>query len=443
MFVTKYDGILGLRSSVSIIERPRRMSLRLTDLHEVYQTVDAEEARRIANLGAEVYVSVRDRLRAAWSADMSAEESVKADIWRAEGRMLAVEEVRGRLAAAEESSVRLAVAEGTISALRSSIDTEVARRVEEALVMTRKDCELEALKEMSAMREQLAIIPIREKLITMLEEKLKVMEATHEALQAQLLDQMAIATKSSHAIGKAGEATVWELLETGVLPEFLYAEAKNMSGVSHAADFHLWVMRPDGKRMKLLIDAKKYKRAVSSDEIAKLNADVDADNDAHCGMLVSLTSSICNTKQFEMKQTEKGKPILYLSFVDIDAEMYGKLICWGVRALMTASQNMTEEKSYEAQRVEELLSEISAAVKETDGMIKTHMKMVETLQTMKTTVLKKMEKFRRGGVDESTDTIQHVGCVALLKATGMACGREVIPGGIRCREHARRVKEGV
>jgi hypothetical protein len=65
---------------------------------------------------------------------------------------------------------------------------------------------------------------------------------------------------------------------------------------------------------------------------------------------------------------------------------------------------------------------------------------VESLQTMKTTVLKKMERFRGGSMEESVDTIQHVGCVALLKATGLACGREVIPGGIRCREHTRRGK---
>lgn len=397
------------------------MSLDLADLHEIYRTVDAAEARLIANLGAEVYVAVRDQLRASWSADLSAEEGAKADVWRAEGRVAAMEEVRGRLAVAEEATVRAATAEGTLSALRAAMEGEVARRVGEAIVGVRKDCELAAVKEMAALREQVAVATMREELLVLMQEKVTALEAA----QAELA---AAKTKSSHVIGKQGEATVWEMLETVVVPEFPYAEARNMAGVSHAADFHLWVMRPDGKRMKVLMDAKKYKRPVNSDEIAKLNADVDDDEEASCGIMVSLTSHISTMKQFQMKMTDKGKPVLYLSFVDLETEYHGRLLCWGVRALMTAVRE-DMEKSLELERVEALLTGVSESVKECDVMIKAHTKMIESLRKMKTEMALAVMKFR--GAEEME------GCAAILKTTGERCGKPVHNGGEKCKAHSR------
>lgn len=397
------------------------MSLALADLHEIYATVDPAEARLIANLGAEVYVAVRDQLRAAWSADLSAEEGAKADVWRAEGRVSAMEEVRARLAAAEEATVRAAMAEGSLSALRAAMEGEVARRVAEVTAGVRKDCELAAVKEMAALREQVAVANMREELLVLLQEKVTAMEVARA-------EQIAEKTKSSHVIGKQGEATVWEMLETVVVPEFPYAEARNMAGVSHAADFHLWVMRPDGKRMKVLMDAKKYKRPVNSDEIAKLNADVDDDDEADCGIMVSLTSPISTMKQFQMKMTDKGKPVLYLSFVDLETEYHGRLLCWGVRALMTAVRD-DMEKSLDLERVETLLTGVSESVKECDVMIKAHTKMIESLRKMKTEMALAVMKFR--GAEEMD------GCVAILKATGERCGKPVHNGGEKCKVHSR------
>jgi len=122
--------------------------LRLRDLHPLYATVSAEEARLIANLGATVYEIAGAELRKTWSAEMSAEEGAKADVWRSEGRVAALEEVKGRLATAEEAILRVATAEGTVSALRITMEEEVTRRVGEALEGFRKDYELSAMKEM-------------------------------------------------------------------------------------------------------------------------------------------------------------------------------------------------------------------------------------------------------------------------------------------------------
>jgi hypothetical protein len=285
---------------------------------------------------------------------------------------------------------------------------------------------LAALKETAALREQVAVANMREELLVVLQEKVAALEA-------------ATVTKSSHIIGKQGEATVWEMLETVVVPEFPYAEARNMAGVSHAADFHLSVMRPDGRRMKVLIDAKKYKRPVNSDEIAKLNADVDDDAEADCGIMVSLTSPISTTKQFQMKTTEKGKPVLYLSFVDLEAEYHGRLLCWGVRALMTAVRD-DEIQSRDMEAVDALLGEIVTAVKELDGMIKTHARMIDSLRSVKNTVLQKITDFKEGVSDGEEEEIEHVdgGCMSVLRATGVRCGRPVHDGGVRCKTHTRR-----
>ena len=402
--------------------------LRLRDLHPLFVSVSAEEARLIANLGAMVYESAGAELRKKWAEEMSAEEGAKADVWRSEGRLAALEEVKGRLVTAEEAAVRLATAEGTVSALRSTMEEEVTRRLGEALEGFRKDYELTAVKEVAALREQLAVAKMREELLVLMQEKVS-------ALQSQLLEHTAAATKSSHVIGKQGEATVWEMLESCVVPEFPYAEVKNMSGVSHAADFHLWVMRPDGKRMKVLIDAKKYKRPVNTEEINKLNADVDGDDEAHCGILISLTSSVCGMKQFQMRVTDKGKPVLYLSFVDMEKEYQSQMLCWGVRVLMTAVRDVGVDRSLEAEQVDELLTEICGSLKEVDSMIRTHAKMIETLRSMKGSVLQKIANFKQGvSADEGEVIAPDEGCVAIVKATGERCGRKVVEGD-RCGNH--------
>jgi len=241
-------------------------------------------------------------------------------------------------------------------------------------------------------------------------------------------------------IGKEGEATVWEMLETVIVPEFPYAEIKNMSGVSHAADFHLWVMGASGKRMKFLIDSKKYKRAVNTDEVNKLSADVDGDNEAHGGLLVSLTSPICAMRQFQIRCTDKGKPILYLSFADMDSADHAKLMCWGIRSLLAAVHETGEETTMEIERIEELLTDICTSLKEVDGMVKTQQKLMDSMRGLKTTVLQRIADFRQGSHTENDECAAPSGCCAVLKTTCMPCGKEVVGDTGRCKQHSVRVK---
>jgi phage-related protein len=404
------------------------MSLSLDDLHPIYRSVRPHEARLIANLGAEVYLSVRDPLRTAWASELSAEESTRADVWRKEGRLAAVEEMRGSLAEAEALAVRLAAAEGTVAALRASVDAEVSRRLGQELDGMRATNELTRLKEtetlraeVSELKQTVAAAAARESYVRVLEDANALMREKLDGLEEKTK------TKTSTHIGKEGEATVWEMLETVVVPEFPYAEVTNMTGVSHAADFHLCVMGAAGQRLKILIDSKKYKRAVNSDEIHKLVADVDADEEAHAGMMISLVSPICTTKQFQIRASTKGKPILYLSFCEVDEGQQAQILCWAVRALMSAIPR--EKAGLEIQRMDELLNEIGVALKDVDGMVKSHQKMIDGLRGMKMTILNKMGDFRGEAVTS--------GCVAVLKSTGEMCGRPVVGDGVKCRSHTR------
>ena len=418
------------------------VSFPAADLPATFVDLPAPTQIALIRLATEFYSSLQTDLRTSWEASLSADEATKAEQLREEGRKLGaaemVAQLSDRLGAAETSVVRIATLEAANKQLQEAAEAEVTRRVTERLEGFRKDYEIQKLSEIGELRATVAQLTVHEGTVKHLATTVSLLEEKLEAREQQLAELTAAATKSSHAIGKAGEATVWEMIETVVLPEFMYSEAKNMSGVSHAADFHLSVMMPSGRYIKILIDSKKYKRPVNTDEINKLIADVDGDDEAHAGMMVSLVSPICKTKQFQIKATDKRKPILYLSFQDIPQEQHAKILCWGVHAVMSAVNETQEAVSVDIERTEELLNEICGSLKEVDGMVKTHQKMIESLRAMKVGILSKISGFR------GEDVIVHEtgdGCISVLKATGMPCGKPVVEGELKCRHHMKRGKE--
>jgi hypothetical protein len=400
--------------------------------------VDLPRPTQIALIGlaTNFYTGLQDELRAAWDAALSVDEAQKADTLREEGRKLGAAEMlaqlRERLGAGEAAAVRVAT-------LEAAAEAEVERQVLVRIDTLRKDFELQKMTEMAELREKLASLSARESLIDHLTANVSLLTEKLEHREKQLEELVATKTKSSHAIGKAGEKEVYDMLMNGVLPEFSYAEVKNMTGVSHAADFHLKVMMSSGNRIKILIDSKKYKRAVNSDEINKLIEDVDGDPDAHAGLMISLVSPICTMKQFQIKATDKGKPILYLSFVDIATDQQAAILCWGIRALMAAVHEPCEEVSNDIKRIEELLNDICMELKDVDNMVKTHQKMIETLRSMKNAILNKIGDFH-SKPEEEGDVISHIteGCITVVKATGLRCGKPVLGDGVKCRHHTSR-----
>jgi hypothetical protein len=413
-------------------------SLHPKDLHPVYQSVPYEEAIAIANLGAQVYEVTRTGLFDLWNAGQTAEEVVKADLLRREGGQAMLESLKKQLAAGEAAVARAA-------ALQTSIDEKVESRIAEVLDTHRKDFELAKMAEIHVVEKKLASIEGKEKYFSKLEEAHVAMVEKIAILESLSEEKKAASTKSSHAIGKQGEATVLEMLEDTVMSTFPYSEVVDMTAIHHAADFHLWIMSSSGKRIKILVDSKKYTQPVNSAEVAKLNKDVDADEEAHCGILISLVSSIAAKKQFQIKNTQKQKPIIYLTFQNMDNEMKKEILCWAIHSLLAIIGEADQDARIKMlETIDNLLDGINSSVKELDGVIRTQIKALEGLRLARSGIIHKLSSFREGKhVDdadvEEEDVPETVGgCVTILKSTGSPCGRSVLDKSNKCKQHTSR-----
>ena len=414
-------------------------TLRIADLHEDYRGASAEEAIAMANLGAICYRSVKTELYEQWSTTMQGDESAKADIWRSEGRQAMLESVKAKIIAAEEMSARLAAAEGTIQQLRASVEAEAGRRLAEALDGHRKDFEIAKLEEVSLLKERIAMLEGKEGFVQMVLESQVFMKEKITALETQLAQQTVANTKSSHAIGKAGEATVLDILNTHVIPSLPYAAVKDMTSVSHAADFHLTAMLETGNKAKILIDSKKYKRRVNTNEIEKLFADVDADEEANAGIMISLESYIFTMKQFQIARTPMQKPVLFISFCDISEEMRKDLTTWAVRILIDIlSQKTSDDKDSMVANLNVFLSEMDEVVKELDSGLRSLIKSVESIKNTRDGLIRRIVNFRAGKpVETPIETAMIEGCAYLAK-TGTKCGRKLVSGTTYCRSHVKK-----
>jgi len=407
-------------------------TLRLEDLHPLYRKVSHEEAVEIANLGALCYQATRESLYASWTAAQSEEEVARAEAYRKEGAEAMMDTLQARLAAGEAAKARVA-------ALQAEIDAVVEERVAGSLEKERMRLELQRV---APLEKRLSALEGKDETIALLKQANELMQKRCDGLVGELEELKEAKTKSSHVIGKQGEATVWEMIETAVLPEFPYAEAKNMAGVSHAADFHLWIMAANGRRVKFLIDSKKYKRAVSSDEIAKLAADVDADEEATAGLLVSLASPICTMRQFQMGLTPKQKPMLFLTFMEMESVLQRDTLCWGLRVLLGVVSANSSGHTREAvlENIEAFAAGVESSVGDMDAAIRLQMKAVDGMRDTRKKLLERLLTFKGGG---DNDAIEHVGegCSAIVKATGARCGRRVVDGE-RCGNHRIRKHDG-
>jgi hypothetical protein len=399
-------------------------TLRIADLHEDYRGASAEEAIAMANLGAICYRAVKTELYEQWSTTMQGDESAKADIWRSEGRQAMLESVKSKIIAAEEMSARLAAAEGTIQQLRASVEAEAGRRLAEALEGHRKDFEIAKLEEVSLLKERIAMLEGKRDFFQMVSDAQVFMKEKITSLEAQLAQQTAANTKSSQAIGKQGETIVLDLLENTICKMFPHSTVKDMTATPHAADFHLWVMTPTGQKLKILVDSKKYKRAVNSDEITKLYVDMDADEECQCGIMISIDSGICTKRQFCFSRTLKQKPVLFLSFQDVTPDAQKDILSWGVHVL---SEFVIEKNDAARQemlnKMDEFVDTMLVSVKDIDSAIRDQMKSVTTMKEMRSKILKSVATFRgEEDVEEKGKTTipDDVRCVA-LKNGGDRC----------------------
>ena len=399
-------------------------SLKLSELHEDYRAASHEEAIAMANLGAVSYRAVKAELYEQWSTSMEGDESSKAEIWRAEGRQMMLDSVRAKIVAAEEMSARLVAAEGTIQQLRASVEAEAARRTAAALEGHRKDFEIAKMAEISGLKERIATFEGKEGFFQIVSESQVFMKEKIATLEAQLAQQMAANTKSSQAIGKQGETIVLDMLENTVCKVFPHSTVKDMTALPHAADFHLWIMTPLGKKLKILVDSKKYKRAVNSDEINKLYVDMDADEECQCGIMISIDSGICTKRQFCFSRTLKQKPVLFLSFQDMSPDTQKDILCWGIQVLSEFVLERNDAARQEMlNKVDEFIDTLLVSVKDIDMVIRDQMKSVTAMKEVRSKILKSVANFR--GEEETEDKgkaalADDLRCVA-LKSGGDRC----------------------
>ena len=221
-----------------------------------------------------------------------------------------------------------------------------------------------------------------------------------------------------------------------------YAEIRDMTNVSHAADFHLTYMLESGQKTKVLIDSKNYKRRVNTGEIEKLYADVDGDESAQGGLMISLESHIFTMKQFQIARTPKHKPVLFMSFCDINTDMRAELILWALRVLSDIlSQKTNDDKESMIQGIESFLVGIDDTVDELEASIRALNKTTESMKVSREKLIRKIMNFRAGKpIEDPIDVALIDGCIQKNKLNA-SCGKKLVSGTTFCKAHAKKKDE--
>jgi F0F1-type ATP synthase membrane subunit b/b' len=418
------------------------MSLRLEDLHPIYRSVSPEEARIIANLGAEVYVSTQASLRAAWSVELSAEEMAKADRWHKEGRAALLEEVRPQLEEAAVVAAQLADAKAALAAVRASVEAEADRRAGELLAMRRVEFELEKRDAVHALETQLAELrgttqttQMLGGALTDLKAALADSRATVATLQADLAKYKQ--PKSSHALGKQGEAEMVEMLNLYVLPRFPYSELKDVSKQSHVGDVHVWLHGPTGKRTKVMVDVKKYTTPIQRVEVEKLYSDLDGDAESQAGLMISMESAIYSKSQFQIVKTPRNKPCMFLTFEKLDDGLRQEILCWALRVLVGfVALNGAVEQEALLSDAQAFLGEMNASLVELESCVRSSKALYDMLRKMKEKLTERIGSYQPAGLTlaPTVPVATPASASAQIQASGedVRC-RGVVRNGERCK----------
>jgi prefoldin subunit 5 len=428
-----------------------RMSIRIADLHEAYASASQEDRVAMANLGAVCWGAVKSELFSHWETAMSADESVKADTWRKEGAAAMLESVKTRLAMADTLSMRLATAEATVSQLKADMEAEAAKRAEALVAAARQDFLAAKAMEFADMKADLAAAEAKGEMMDMVKKNQSALDFKIQTLEAELDKyRAASATKSSHALGKIGEKELFEMLNKYVLPSFPYAKLRDMTSIGHVADFHLWVSGPTNKRTKILLDSKKYTTPVQTGEIEKLYKDVDGDDEADAGLMVSLDSAIYTKLQFQIAKTKKGKPCMFISFEKLDDGIRQEVLCWAVRVLIeVVALDGKDEQDIMIEDLRLFLAEMDASVSDLDSCLKTCKTLHDTISDSKGRMMMRINTYRvRCGISVSShgEVITHAAssstrCSA-KNGSGEQCKSRSVAKKDLCARHVAMVAEG-
>lgn len=422
------------------------MSLRLEELDAVYGTVSHEEAIAIANLGAQCYVATKERLYATWLTER--DDTEQEELWRKEGGAAMLESLRARLAAGDAALAR-------VTSLESVTEVETARRVEAEVALRMRELELAKREEVLVLKSQMAELQGCAKMMAMLEEAQESMKAELEHLREENEEfKAATATKSSHELGRIGEATVMDMLMSHVVPRLAYAEVRDMTKVRHAADFHLSAVGPTGKRYKIMIDVKKYVTPIKTGEIEKLCSDMDADESVNAGILVSMDSGIFTKEQFQIIRTERKKPCLFMTFQHIDDSMRKEMFCWAANVLINIlSQENKEDQDAMIEEISSFVEALSALLVTLGNSVKQAESHAESLRDTHRQIMVILNRYKSkcgilsvtGGVAaaKATATVMKDGARCQgVRANGEQCKFHVKHAGEYCKKHSAMKESG-
>jgi len=421
-----------------------RAIFKTPDLPAEFFELDHPTQCLIVRTGLDAFKSLQAGVRDQVVAEMSDDDVAKAAAIRAEGIKSAMEAVKDRLAAADSLEAELHVARTTTEQLRATIAMEAAKQASTIVAGVRKDFEVEKAHEIAGLKEQLAEMRGREKTIRIVEEAHEGMKETIAALQAEVAKyKAAVSTKSSHALGKMGEQEVFAMLNTYVIPRFPYSEVRDMTAVKHVGDFHINVFGPTGKRLKIMMDVKKYSYPVQNGEVEKLYSDLDGDS-SDAGIMVSMDTSICSKSQFQITKTKLGKPCMFLSFEKLDDGIRQETLCWAIRVL-TGIVSTHDRASQDAMitEIQVFLGELNTSVCEVEAAVKACKTLYDMLRDAKDRLLARINTYKGG--DMSDDLITHDGDDMRCKgknANGGQCKSRRIPTGNLCTRHDAAVAAG-
>ncbi len=391
------------------------LCLKFSDLEEEYQTKTYEEQVMIANIGAVCYRGLGEVVREQLKKELTFSDKVKMDSMRKTMENEVLRPLQDSNKALTEARMNIVMLETQVmflqkqtSVSQEEINKEVQRRLQyeysDKLSELTKELEIMKVKEQYHRKTEDYVKDLQEEKIS-LKKLLQELDTKNVALQEEINKTLQKEQKTLRDIGKEGEACVKNLLDTYVTDEFKKVVVTDVSHIGHAGDFHLSLMTPEKKRIKILIDSKKYTSAVNNLSIRKIMSDVDEDDEVTAGLLISTDSAISAKKQFQVEKTPKCKPLLYLTFEDLEDEMRGYVLCLAVRTIITLVSGYSElEKDVMIDNIGLFLKEVEETVKDLNSLAIQCKKMNESILKLRMKLIEKINKFQ--SLTEKPDTLE-------------------------------------
>lgn len=439
------------------------LSFKLSDLEPEYQTRTYEEQVMIANIGAVCYRGLGELMREQLQKELTFGDKVKMEALRTSLEKEVLRPLQDANKNYMESRMKCELLEKQIELLKKQIsvsqednEKEINRRVQYdyAIKLSELNTEIASLKvaDQYYRKREVYIKDLEEDKATLYER----MQKLEDRLHTETIKNIKENTKSSHEIGKQGEAMLLEMLETTVKKEFPYVEVTDMSHVPHSADFHLSLMRSDGKRVKIIIDSKKFKRPVQNSDIEKLKRDIDKDEDATAGLLISLDSGICKKDQFQVEKTPQSKSIMYVTFEDMDDELRREMLCLAIRIITTIGADYTNiEKNMMMDKISSFTKNMVKTAKNMHSCALQCKALNDLIRDIRDELMSDIKQFRAetNYIDEDNeggDDTEHISAEALgtgrckgTKPDGSQCRFRHIENGLYCKKHVGKVDNDV